>query len=862
MLRIQVENQCGSSKHAVALVTAIVCCVVLNLAAQSTNCVTPDSGLISWWPGDGNATDFVGGADGAFGGGYTNGVVGQGFSLGSAISLLISNRPSLNPTNGLTIEAWVRARGGGGGNSFYIVSKDGQTTDRQYILSIGPAGKFRAHIAVPSLIFFDGATTVTADTWYYVAMTYDRTSLNLYVNGNLDGSAAATGPIIVTPQPLRLGGGSGSVNFVGVLDEVSLYDRALSASEIQAIYQANTAGKCKTPFPPSIVSEPASEVQPAGATVLFSVSAIGTPPLVYQWFVNGSDIPGATSSDLQLTNVQIRNTGMYSVLVSNIAGAVTSAPATLTVTDTAPIILTGPSNRNAIGGSALSLSVSVHGTEFLSYQWRINGTNFAGATDSTLAFGSVQSSNSGKYDVVITNPIGAATSRVATLTVKDYGEPATIVAWGDNRYGQTNTPIQESNIVALAAGQLQTVFLRRDGTLGDFGDAIASPATYALLPPAAAVLTVGFYGLELGFDGHPTAYGVTYLTGASDVPLSVTNAVAIAIGTPRLALLDNGTVTGWLPGLYSGPPDPSGIFAALSNLTSVADIAMRNSHCLALLSNRTVVAFGSNGSGETNVPPGLTNVIAIAAGPAHCLALNADGTVVAWGNNSSGQIDVPTGLSNVIAISAGDLHNLALKSDGKVVAWGDNTYGQCNVPSGLSNVVFISAGNMHSAALTKSPAVEAVPLATNIFAGGTATFTAFATGYAPLTYQWTHAGTNIVGATESMLVLTNVPLVSAGSYVCVVSNAFGLASSSSCILTVIRQPLIFSASWPGALSSNGSFGLLLNHLSGHGNVIIQASTNLQDWQAIYTNPPFLGSLQFYDQTFGSVPQRFYRAIEQ
>ena len=76
------------------------------------------------------------------------------------------------------------------------------------------------------------------------------------------------------------------------------------------------------------------------------------------------------------------------------------------------------------------------------------------------------------------------------------------------------------------------------------------------------------------------------------------------------------------------------------------------------------------------MPAGLTGVIAIAAGYAHSLALKSDGTVVAWGSNDYGQSNVPAGLTGVTAIAGGYGHSLALKSDGTVVAWGDNHYGQ------------------------------------------------------------------------------------------------------------------------------------------------------------------------------------------
>ena len=69
------------------------------------------------------------------------------------------------------------------------------------------------------------------------------------------------------------------------------------------------------------------------------------------------------------------------------------------------------------------------------------------------------------------------------------------------------------------------------------------------------------------------------------------------------------------------------------------------------------------------------------------MALLADGTVVVWGDNTYGQTNVPAGLSNVVAIAAGFYHCLALRNDGTVTAWGNNTYGQTNVPAGLANVV-------------------------------------------------------------------------------------------------------------------------------------------------------------------------------
>ncbi|MFL5807226.1 MAG: PxKF domain-containing protein, partial [Roseiflexaceae bacterium] len=162
----------------------------------------------------------------------------------------------------------------------------------------------------------------------------------------------------------------------------------------------------------------------------------------------------------------------------------------------------------------------------------------------------------------------------------------------------------------------------------------------------------------------------------------------------------DGTVVAWGNNDYGQTDVPSG----LSGVTAIAAGAFHN---LALEADGTVVAWGWNYFGQSSVPDGLSDVTAISAGGFHSLALKADGTVVAWGNNDYGQTDVPSGLSNVTAIAAGYRHSLALKSDGTVVAWGDNLYGQTNVPSELSNVTAIAAGFIHSLALKSDGTVVA-----------------------------------------------------------------------------------------------------------------------------------------------------------
>ena len=81
-----------------------------------------------------------------------------------------------------------------------------------------------------------------------------------------------------------------------MIDELAIYNRALSAAEIQAIYNAGSAGKCAVGVAPSITAQPASQTVLAGSTATFSVTAAGTAPLSYQWQFSGTNLAGATGS--------------------------------------------------------------------------------------------------------------------------------------------------------------------------------------------------------------------------------------------------------------------------------------------------------------------------------------------------------------------------------------------------------------------------------------------------------------------------------------------------------------------------------------------------------------------------------------
>jgi hypothetical protein len=181
---------------------------------------------------------------------------------------------------------------------------------------------------------------------------------------------------------------------------------------------------------PQIIFSPSNQTVLAGATVSLSVSHSGTAPFGYQWFVNGTNLAGATANPIVLSNVQPEQSGSYHVAISNAYGSVSSAVATLTIGQP-PEILAPPTSVTATQGLSASFKVVTKGSTPLYYQWRFNGSELAGATNDTLTITSVQAAQAGAYTVVVSNSFGAALSEVATLTV---GLPPGLIAMPKDQF--------------------------------------------------------------------------------------------------------------------------------------------------------------------------------------------------------------------------------------------------------------------------------------------------------------------------------------------------------------------------------------------------------------------------------------------
>jgi len=182
-----------------------------------------------------------------------------------------------------------------------------------------------------------GTNGFTIGNWYFVAIVADGTAADIYINGVQRAHDAAGPPTATSLFGFNIGGGgifgASGDNFTGLIEDVGIFDRALSQQQIQRLYDAAAGASL-----PSILTQPRPQSLYAGQPARFTAEGVGgTPPLTYQWqynganLANGGNISGANTASLLVANVAPANMGNYRLIISNGAGSVTSSVVALTV---------------------------------------------------------------------------------------------------------------------------------------------------------------------------------------------------------------------------------------------------------------------------------------------------------------------------------------------------------------------------------------------------------------------------------------------------------------------------------------------------------------------------------------------------
>ena len=403
------------------------------------------NGLVAYYPFNGNANDESGnGNTGQISGptlapdrfGYGNSA--YDFSSNKGDKVLVSHNPSLNIVGDLTISSWVKVadlpqyrtaytivakREQGGSQMPYLMGVNMQyglpdDYNRFMFGSANGSYQFKQSVQLPN------------KSWCQVATSISGSQIAFYLNGELVGVDTINPSLRVSNNgPLVIGSGQRTdipaEFFNGLIDDVRIYNRALSDAEVKALYNYESTPAIQSPV---LSVQPQSQSVTAGNDATFCVTLKDAGTYNYQWQFNEQNIAGATLSCYTVNSVTTAmNGGRYRVIVSNSAGTVISDSATLTVvTPPPPAISSQPIGRTVQEGSNVSFAVVATGQGSLVYQWQLNEQNLPGATSATLNLNGVKQNQSGRYRVLVSSPYGVTISDTVTLTVNP-NPPPTIV---------------------------------------------------------------------------------------------------------------------------------------------------------------------------------------------------------------------------------------------------------------------------------------------------------------------------------------------------------------------------------------------------------------------------------------------------
>ena len=331
---------------------------------------------------------------------------------------------------------------GNGGEQFVLDTGNGTAGDLRFFVR-NAAGTVSAANS-SSFLVNDGL-------WHHVVGVCDEAGgfVHLYLDGTqvASGSIAPDSGLLSSSTPLSVGarqsadtaGTNYDYQFYGSIDDVAVYNKPLSASQVLAHYVASGIGPIITGLTPS-----SNWTTNQGANVVLTVSVEGSSPLAYQWTDNnGNLIPWGTNATVVLTNVQPSQSGDYTVSVTNLYGGPVTTNVNLTVTQFPQIISDiTPSNVTVYATTPITLTVSVSGTPPLHYQWYQNGVAVPNATNTTYSLAALLGTNN--YYLLVTNiysagtPLMSSTATVVgmaatTLNPTNYTDNMKITFGGYNR---------------------------------------------------------------------------------------------------------------------------------------------------------------------------------------------------------------------------------------------------------------------------------------------------------------------------------------------------------------------------------------------------------------------------------------------
>lgn len=613
--------------------------------------------------------------------------------------------------------------------------------------------------------------------WHQVVGVADGSSgtVSLYVDGQLSTSSGGMGVLGGSIYDLLIGGAPDytatepSRDFAGQLAQVAFFTNALSAAQVEALY--NDA----TNLAPAIFSiAPTNLVVSATASGAFTVVASGQP-VAYQWFRGSTpvsnvagNIYGATNLTLAFSNAVPADSGNYVVVVTNNYGSVTSAVVSLTVVTNVEISSDIPvTNITLFAGGSSTLSVGTIGAPPITYQWYSNNVVIVGATGNSYGFADAEPPNTTNfYYCVAQNAYVSATSSVAQVAIipdPTASYPATILAAHPIGFWRLNEGPDDNN-----GDEGLTAHDYWGGNNGIYTNVIIGQPGYNNSEPAETSVNFGEFSFQ---DGD--VFGIS-----TNVGFGMTNG-----GTSDFS------VEAWVKG-YEQTADAGLVSKGYGGGGEQFDMDCGNDTTNAQNPYEHAYRFFMrDASGTPHIVNSEVNpvdnlwhhLVGVCDESQGYVAFYVDGVLI--GTNAVGTNAGVLASSRSMLIGSRP-SSPTTNNDDQFVGYIDDVavYNYALTSGDVSNQ-YVSA-DIPAMVVTQ-------PTNTTVGQNGTAVFSAVVIGTPTISYQWydSHTGqpvpasATLGGSTSPTLILTNVQ--ASDSYYLVVNNAYGNNQSTPASLTVV-----------------------------------------------------------------------------
>ena len=499
---------------------------------------------------------------------------------------------------------------------------------------------------------------------------------------------------------------------------------------------------------PRITSQPspspASTVY-AGVTVSLGVAVTGglPEPYSYQWWKGPDAVGNATNATLVLSNTVVGTSGDYYVVVANSYGAATSITNTITILPANPPVLTSdvqPLSPTRVVGGSVAFSAGIDGTPPFSYQWKHEGTNLPGATNVTLLVSDLTLASAGSYALYVTN-----------------------------NFGWTNTAAAALTLLTPAAGSYEEMIL----TNKPIAYWRLNEGAYAYDAPSVAYDYVG------GYDAyHTNTYTIDGLRPPSYLGMETSNNGAYynggAASSTTASLMNNlgqFTLMGWFnPAVWPQQTAAGSGRVALFGQNDAAEFGFHGTN---------VIGMWTPGGGYVSFDASTL----VSAGNWYFIVAVGDGSRITFHLNGNEAASLAQSTTNYGASSYPFRIGYGVLDAGANEFQG--TIDEVALFNRALSVAEVNALYSKAVGVAQPPSLLLQPTGGTRYVTQSKTFTATAAGTLPLYYQWRHAGTEIPGATNNYLTLTNLTAAAAGAYDVVVTNRAGVTNSAEATLTVI-----------------------------------------------------------------------------